>query len=140
MALYCLCNMFLVHCIFHVRISLSLVRNSEELHKRRPKTSKIDINIYSKCQKYNSCPIFVRKLEIRLYPEFLSGQAYTVGCVHCVSQNINTIRLYKGVLHRLENAMRKMVYKHFSGLCKLYLKRMRKPRQFSAHGIPSSMS
>ena len=34
----------------------------------------------------------------------------------------------------------KMVYKHFSDLCKFHLKKMRKLRQFSAHGISSSVS
>ena len=32
---------------------------------------------YSGCQKYESSPIFAKKLEIRLYPEFLSTQTCT---------------------------------------------------------------
>ena len=35
--------------------------------------------IYSRCQKYESSPIFVKKLNIRLYPEFLSNQIRTFG-------------------------------------------------------------
>ena len=34
---------------------------------------------YSRCQKYESSPIFVKKLNIRLYPEFLSNQIRTFG-------------------------------------------------------------
>ena len=32
---------------------------------------------YSRCQKYESSPIFAKKLEIRLYPKFLSTQTCT---------------------------------------------------------------
>ena len=33
--------------------------------------------VYSGCQKYESSPIFVMKLEIRLYPKFLTTQTCT---------------------------------------------------------------
>ena len=35
--------------------------------------------LYSGCQKYESSPIFVTKLEVRLYPEFLNTQTCTFG-------------------------------------------------------------
>ena len=38
---------------------------------------------YSGCQKYESSPIFVTKLEIRLYPEFLNTQICTFGPQIC---------------------------------------------------------
>ena len=41
------------------------------------------VSIYSKCQKYESSPIFVKKLEIKLYPEFLSTRTCTCGPQIC---------------------------------------------------------
>ena len=38
---------------------------------------------YSGCQKYESSPIFVTKLEVRLYPEFLNTQTCTFGLQIC---------------------------------------------------------
>ena len=38
---------------------------------------------YSRCQKFESSPIFVKKLKIRLYPEFLSSQKCTFGPQIC---------------------------------------------------------
>ena len=47
----------------------------------------------------------------------------------------------KACVNVWEKTMLKMVYKHFSDLCRLHLKKMRKLRQFSAHaGISSSVS
>ena len=42
-------------------------------------TNTKQITIYSGCQKYESSPIFVTKLEVRLYPEFLNTQTCTFG-------------------------------------------------------------
>ena len=39
--------------------------------------------IYSGCQKYESSPIFVTKLEVRLYPEFLNTQTCKFGPQTC---------------------------------------------------------
>ena len=43
----------------------------------------IYIYIYSRCQKFESSPIFVKKLKIRLYLEFLSSQKCTFGPQIC---------------------------------------------------------
>ena len=40
---------------------------------------------YSKCQKYESSPVFVKNLEIRLHPGFLST---CMGNMHNLSSNM----------------------------------------------------
>ena len=56
------------------------------LYDNRPHTNGTIIHvyrIYSGCQKYESSPIFVTKLEVRLYPEFLNTQTCTFGPQIC---------------------------------------------------------
>ena len=77
--------------------------------------------IYSGCQKYESSPIFVTKLEVRLYPEFLNTQTCTFGlqictlstrtCIFCstIASDFSTLTL---LAHLLTTLINLVLYKH----------------------------
>ena len=77
--------------------------------------------MYSRCQKYEYSPIFVKKLKIRFYPEFLSNQICTFGpqictlgtqtCTLCstIASNIFALTFLP---HLLETLVNLVLYVH----------------------------
>ena len=77
--------------------------------------------IYSGFQKYESSPIFVTKLEVRLYPEFLNTQTCTFGlqictlntrtCTFCstIASDFSTLTF---LTHLLTTLINLVLYKH----------------------------
>ena len=73
---------------------LSSFKHCSNTEKLKTSKSKIDMYfqlfMYSGCQKYESSPIFVKKLGIRQYPEFLSTQTCTFGAQICTCTCVST--------------------------------------------------
>ena len=67
------------------------------------------------------------------------GDIHMINSV-CRKQKYHQILQRRALMSEKRLCAWKMVSKHFSDLCKLHLKKMRKLRQFSAHGISSSVS
>ena len=79
------------------------------------------IGRYSGCQKYESSPVFVTKLDIRLYPEFLNTQTCTFRpqictlstrtCTFCstIASDFSTLTF---LTHLLTTLINLILYKH----------------------------
>ena len=67
-------------------------------------STKIGLTLFtplsSRCQKFESSPIFVKKLEIRLYPEFLSTQTCTFSPQIC-TLGTQTCTLYSTIASKI---------------------------------------